>query len=143
MEELFFMVSPIWWTQSIPKTIGIVIILLWILYGFHILWSRYVLFRETQKTIKERVQQEFFPIDTQDNFWEQKTLRNIKKHIWANLKHHTEAHTAEEIDKYLRAKQLQESIEILEKSEYQWISLTKEEREKLQEQIMKHIFQSQ
>ena len=83
--------------------------------------------------------QKFVPIDTNDTSWEEKTLRNIKQHIWGSLTQHTEAHTAEEIGEYIPNKNLQDTIEILEKSEYQWISLPKDDREKLQEQISKSI----
>ena len=102
-----------------------------------------MLFQENQKRATQKIHQKFVPIDTKDTFWEEKTLRNLKKYIWESLIQHTEAHTAEEIGDYIPNKSLQDSIEILEKSEYQWICLTREEREKLQEQIMKHIFQSQ
>lgn len=116
MEELFFVVDPVWWINSIQTT-SILIALIWGgILGIYLSFSHK---KGSTEIEYENPKYHFKPIQTSDPEYAGKTLDEIRKYLaYRYNPNHCWAHILDEIQAYSKDTRLIEIIKQLESIEY-------------------------
>ncbi len=127
MEELFFIVEPIFWEGKLSLS-QIIIFVMVCIFIYWIWWMiRYRRTRAVVKTWSKSIP-EYIPIDPKDREFALKTLGKLKELIgYFYAPEHSDSHTVKEIGKYLFDSSLIETANRLEYSIYTWKPLRNEE----------------